>query len=283
MRVAVVGGGVVGLAPAWYLKKMGAEPFVVEAGVAGVQDLIEGADMSRSTGAVRRGRMWSCRSFRGSPGVAGDGRVVRSRGDWPGQWSMAQFSAMSTESKPSDRMAARVKSLIRAVPDFPIPGIRFRDVMGLVENADGFREATVALADRFRGAAPEVVVGIEARGFIFGVPVAQELGVGFVPVRKAGKLPGEVRGVSYELEYGTARVEMQVVAPIGPGTRVLLIDDLVATGGSAAAAIELIRGMGGHVVGAGFVVDLPELPGAGRLRGLGVEVFALCSFLAEEE
>ena len=190
---------------------------------------------------------------------------------------------MSTESKLDDRMAARVKSLIRAVPDFPIPGIRFRDVMGLVENADGFREATVALADRFRGAAPEVVVGIEARGFIFGVPVAQELGVGFVPVRKAGKLPGEVRGVSYELEYGTARVEMQVAAPIGPGTRVLLIDDLVATGGSAAAAIELIRGMGGHVVGAGFVVDLPELPGAGRLRGLGVEVFALCSFLAEEE
>ena len=196
---------------------------------------------------------------------------------------MAQLSDMSTESKLDDRMAARVKSLIRAVPDFPIPGIRFRDVMGLVENADGFREATVALADRFRGAAPEVVVGIEARGFIFGVPVAQELGVGFVPVRKAGKLPGEVRGVSYELEYGTARVEMQVAAPIGPGTRVLLIDDLVATGGSAAAAIELIRGMGGHVVGAGFVVDLPELPGAGRLRGLGVEVFALCSFLAEEE
>ncbi len=196
---------------------------------------------------------------------------------------MAQLSDMSTESKLDDRMAARVKSLIRAVPDFPIPGIRFRDVMGLVENADGFREATVALADRFRGAAPEVVVGIEARGFIFGVPVAQELGVGFVPVRKAGKLPGEVRGVSYELEYGTARVEMQVAAPIGPGTRVLLIDDLVATGGSAAAAIELIRGRGGHVVGAGFVVDLPELPGAGRLRGLGVEVFALCSFLAEEE
>ena len=207
---------------------------------------------------------------------------------------------MSTESKLDDRMAARVKSreegLIRAVPDFPIPGIRFRDVMGLVENADGFREATVALADRFRGAAPEVVVGIEARGFIFGVPVA--LGVGFVPVRSSGvgvrsrEEGGQAAGrgagwgamhVSYELEYGTARVEMQVAAPIGPGTRVLLIDDLVATGGSAAAAIELIRGMGGHVVGTGFVVDLPELPGAGRLRGLGVEVFALCSFLTEEE
>ena len=182
-----------------------------------------------------------------------------------------------------DRLEARIKSLIRAVPDFPIPGIRFRDVMGLVEDADGFREATAALADRFRDAAPEVVVGIEARGFIFGVPVAQELGVGFVAVRKAGKLPGEVRGVDYDLEYGSARLEMQAVAPIHHGTRVLVIDDLLATGGSAAAAIELVRGMGGEVVGTGFVVDLPELPGAERMRELGVEVFALCGFLGEEE
>ena len=182
-----------------------------------------------------------------------------------------------------DRLAARIKSLIRAVPDFPIPGIRFRDVMGLVEDADGFRAATEALARRFRDAAPEIVVGIEARGFIFGVPVAQELGVGFVAVRKAGKLPGEVRGVDYDLEYGSARLEMQAVAPITAGTRVLLIDDLLATGGSAAAAIALIRGMGGDVVGAGFVVDLPELPGAERLRELGVEVFALCEFLGDEE
>ncbi len=180
-------------------------------------------------------------------------------------------------------LAARVKSLIRSVPDFPIPGIRFRDVMGLVEDAGGFRAATAALAGRFREAAPEVVVAIEARGFIFGVPVAQELGAGFVPVRKAGKLPGEVRSVGYDLEYGTARAEMQEVAPIREGTRVLLIDDLVATGGSAEAAIELIRGKGGVVVGAGFVVDLPELSGAERLRGLGVDVFALCSFLADEE
>ena len=179
-------------------------------------------------------------------------------------------------------LAARIKSLIRAVPDFPIPGIRFRDVMGLTEDADGFRAATVALADRFRGADPEVVVGIESRGFIFGAPVAQELAVGFVPVRKAGKLPGEVRGVDYDLEYGSARVEMQAGA-IAPGARVLLIDDLLATGGTAAAAVELIRGMGGVVVGAGFVVDLPELPGAGRLGGVGVEVFALCEFLGDEE
>ena len=184
---------------------------------------------------------------------------------------------------PDDRLTDRLKSLIRAVPDFPIPGIRFRDVMGLVEDADGFRVATEALARRFRDAAPEVVVGIEARGFIFGVPVAQELGVGFVAVRKAGKLPGEVRGVDYDLEYGSARLEMQSVAPISAGTRVLLIDDLLATGGSAAAAIELIREMGGDLVGAGFVVDLPELPGGERLRALGVEMCALCEFSGDEE
>ena len=140
-----------------------------------------------------------------------------------------------------ERLAARIKSLIRAVPDFPMPGIRFRDVMGLTEDAAGFRAATAALADRFRGAGAEVVVGIESRGFIFGAPVAQELGVGFVPVRKGGKLPGEVSGVDYDLEYGSARVEMQAVA-ITQGARVLLIDDLLATGGTAAAAVELIPG-----------------------------------------
>ena len=195
--------------------------------------------------------------------------------------SSSSYAGLS-DAPPGDHLSDRIKSLIRAVPDFPIPGIRFRDVMGLVEDADGFREATAALADRFRDAAPEVVVGIEARGFIFGVPVAQELGVGFVAVRKAGKLPGEVRSVDYSLEYGTATLEMQVVAPIGEGTRVLVIDDLLATGGSAGAAIELVRGMGGVVVGAGFVVDLPELPGRGRVEGLGVEVFALCEFTGEE-
>ncbi len=194
----------------------------------------------------------------------------------------SSLSAARSDQTPGDELSTRLKSLIRTVPDFPIPGIRFRDVMGLVEDAGGFRAATGALADRSRDAAPEIVVGIEARGFIFGVPVAQELGVGFVAVRKAGKLPGEVRSVDYALEYGTATLEMQVVAPIGEGTRVLVIDDLLATGGSAGAAIELVRGMGGVVVGAGFVVDLPELPGRGRVEGMGVEVFALCEFMEEE-
>ena len=193
-----------------------------------------------------------------------------------------RMSSGRSDRAPGDRLSARVKELIRTVPDFPIPGIRFRDVMGLVEDADGFRAATAALADRFRDAAPEVVVGIEARGFLFGVPVARELGVGFVAVRKAGKLPGDVRSVDYALEYGTATLEVQVIAPIGEGTRVLVIDDLLATGGSAGAAIELVRGLGGVVVGAGFVVDLPELPGRGRVEGMGVEVFALCEFMGEE-
>ena len=175
-------------------------------------------------------------------------------------------------------MTPRIKSLIRTVPDFPKPGIRFRDVMGLVEDPGGFEAATEALVRRFAPAAPDAVAGIEARGFIFGVPVAQRLGVGFVPVRKAGKLPGEVVGADYALEYGTGRLEMQT-GSIREGMRVLLIDDLVATGGSAAAAIELTHGMGGEVVGAGFVVDLPELPGRKRLEAMGVEVFALCAFL----
>ena len=175
-------------------------------------------------------------------------------------------------------MTTLIKSLIRTVPDFPKPGIRFRDVMGLVENPEGFEEAIEALARRFAREAPEAVAGIEARGFIFGVPVAQRLGVGFVPVRKVGKLPGEVVGADYALEYGTGRLEMQT-GSIREGMRVLLIDDLVATGGSAAAAIGLIRGMGGEVVGAGFVVDLPELPGRKRLEALEVEVSALCKFL----
>jgi len=176
-----------------------------------------------------------------------------------------------------------LESFIRVTPDFPVPGIRFRDVMGLVENARALRAATEALAERFRKDRPEVVVGIEARGFIFGVPVAQHLGVGFVPVRKAGKLPGKVVGEDYELEYGTARLELQAVAPIEDGTRVLLIDDLVATGGSAIAAVTLIRRMGGRVIGAGFVIKLSYLQGVQRLLDMGIGVTSLCSYSADED
>ena len=170
-----------------------------------------------------------------------------------------------------------IKSYIRTIPDYPHDGILFRDITGLLENARGLREAVDSLVDRYTGAGIDLVAGIEARGFIFGTVVAYQLGVGFIPIRKAGKLPGEVVGVDYQLEYGTDRMEMHAEA-ISEGDDVLLVDDLIATGGTAAAAVELIRGVGGNVVEACFVIDLPDLGGAERVRALGCECFALCEF-----
>lgn len=174
-------------------------------------------------------------------------------------------------------MSPTIASFIRTVPDYPKPGVLFRDVTGLLENARGLRMAVDLIVHRYIDRPIDVVVGVEARGFIFGTAVAYELGVGFVPIRKAGKLPGEVVGVDYELEYGRDRMEMHADA-IPAQAGVLLIDDLIATGGTASAAIELIRGVGGRVEEACFVVDLPELGGADRLRAQGCSVFALCSF-----
>ncbi len=170
-----------------------------------------------------------------------------------------------------------IKSYIRTVPDHPRPGILFRDVTGLLENALGLRTAVDSMAGRYSGVEIDLVAGIEARGFIFGSPVAYQLGVGFIAIRKAGKLPGEVVGADYQLEYGTDRMEMHAHA-ISRGDNVLLVDDLIATGGTAAAALELIRGVGGNVVEACFVIDLPDLGGADRLRALGCDCFALCEF-----
>ena len=177
-------------------------------------------------------------------------------------------------------MTHTIESFIRTIPDYPKPGILFRDVTGLLEDARGLRMAVDLIIHRYIDRHVDIVAGIEARGFIFGTAVAYELGVGFVPLRKAGKLPGEVIGVDYELEYGTDRMEMHVDA-IPRGAHVLLIDDLIATGGTASAAIELIRAVGGRVDEACFVIDLPDLGGADRLRGLGCEVFALCAFEGE--
>ena len=174
-------------------------------------------------------------------------------------------------------MSPSIASFIRTIPDWPEPGVLFRDVTGLLEDARGLRMGVDLIVHRYIDRPVDVVAGIEARGFIFGTAVAYELGVGFVPIRKAGKLPGPVVGIDYELEYGTDRMEIHTGA-ITPGARVLLIDDLVATGGTAAAGIELVRTLGGHVEEACFVVDLPELGGADRLRALGCEVFALCQF-----
>ena len=170
-----------------------------------------------------------------------------------------------------------IASYIRTIPDYPKKGILFRDVTGLLENGRGLRIAVDTIVQRYTGEGIDLVAGIEARGFIFGTAVAYQLGVGFIPLRKAGKLPGEVVGVDYELEYGSDRLEMHVGA-IPNGSDVLLIDDLLATGGTAAAAIGLIRGVGGIVRECCFVVELPELGGRERLKALGCETFALCAF-----
>ncbi len=170
-----------------------------------------------------------------------------------------------------------IKSYIRTVPDYPHEGILFRDITGLLEDARGLRIAVDTIVQRYTGEGVDLVAGIEARGFIFGTAVAYQLGVGFIPLRKAGKLPGEVVGVDYQLEYGTDRLEMHVGA-IPEGSSVLLIDDLIATGGTAEAAVEMIRGVGGVVKECCFVIDLPELGGMARLKKLGCDCFALCDF-----
>ncbi|MDH3270600.1 MAG: adenine phosphoribosyltransferase [Gemmatimonadota bacterium] len=177
-------------------------------------------------------------------------------------------------------MSRAIASFIRTIPDHPKPGILYRDITGLLEDARGLRMAVDLIIHRYIDRRIDVVAGIEARGFIFGTAVAYELGLGFVPIRKAGKLPGKVVGIDYELEYGSDRMEVHVDA-IARGASVLLIDDLIATGGTALAAIELIRGVGGSVNDACFVVDLPSLGGADRLRAQGCSVFTLCAFEGE--
>lgn len=177
-------------------------------------------------------------------------------------------------------MTSGIASYIRTIADYPKPGILFRDVTGLLENARGLRMAVDLIVHRYMDRPVDVVAGIEARGFIFGTAVAYGLGLGFVPIRKAGKLPGEVVGIDYELEYGVDRMEMHVDA-VNEGADVLVIDDLIATGGTATAALDLIEGVGGRVRHASFVVDLPDLGGSARLRSRGCSVFALCEFAGE--
>lgn len=168
-------------------------------------------------------------------------------------------------------------ALIRTIPDYPKPGILFRDITTLLKDAAGFRHAVDAIVDRHRGRGISQVAGIEARGFILGGAVAHQLGAGFVPVRKRGKLPHETIGHDYALEYGTDRVEIHLDAVV-PGERVLLVDDLIATGGTAEAAVTLLRRAGAVVAEACFVIDLPELGGRQRLEALGLPVFSLVDF-----
>lgn len=170
-----------------------------------------------------------------------------------------------------------LKSLIRTIPDHPKPGILFRDITTLLGDAKGFRRAIAELAAPFKTGAVEAVVGIEARGFILGGAVAEKLGTGFVPIRKKGKLPARTIGQDYTLEYGVDVIEMHEDA-IRKGERVLLVDDLIATGGTAEAAVKLIRKSGGELVGAAFVIDLPDLGGKARLEALGLRCHTLMAF-----
>jgi adenine phosphoribosyltransferase len=170
-----------------------------------------------------------------------------------------------------------VRSLIRTVPDFPKPGILFRDITTLLKDAAGFRSVVEELAAAYRDDGVDKVAGIESRGFIIGAALAYRMQAGFVPIRKAGKLPAENFGQDYELEYGADRLEVHRDA-IEAGERVLLVDDLIATGGTAEAALRLIRIAGGTVAGCAFVIDLPDLGGRARLERAGYPVLALCKF-----
>jgi adenine phosphoribosyltransferase len=170
-----------------------------------------------------------------------------------------------------------IKSRIRSIPGYPKPGIVFRDITTLLQDPVGFRVTIEGLVQRFKGSRIDKVAGIEARGFILGGAVAHQLDAGFIPVRKKGKLPWRTIGQDYELEYGVDRIEIHTDA-ILEGEHILLVDDLIATGGTAAAAIELVRQTGGKIVGAAFVIDLPELGGRAKIEKMGVEVTSLCEF-----
>jgi adenine phosphoribosyltransferase len=173
--------------------------------------------------------------------------------------------------------AKTVRDYIRTIPDFPHKGIMFRDVTTLFADPRGLRLTVDQLLAPYAGLRIDAVVGLEARGFILGGAIAHQLGTGFVPVRKAGKLPGPTFAQDYVLEYGTATVEIHRDA-LQPGAKVLLVDDLLATGGTARAGVTLIEHLGAEVIGCAFVIDLPDLGGRKVLEEMGLEVHALCTF-----
>jgi adenine phosphoribosyltransferase len=171
-----------------------------------------------------------------------------------------------------------LKAMIRNVPDFPKPGIVFRDITTLIKDGAALAEVAAQLAEHFRAQAPELVIGVESRGFILGTAVALQLGVGFIAARKPGKLPAATLKEEYELEYGADAIEIHTDA-ITPGQKVLLIDDLIATGGTALAAVKLVEQAGGAVVGCGFLIDLAFLNGTEKLSGY--EVYSLIQYDSE--
>ncbi|MEM1052936.1 MAG: adenine phosphoribosyltransferase [Pseudomonadota bacterium] len=170
-----------------------------------------------------------------------------------------------------------LKGLVRTVPDFPEPGVQFRDITTLIGHPDGLTSSVHHLAEMARAKNAQKIAGMEARGFIFGAAVAVQLGLGFVPIRKPGKLPVETIGVDYALEYGVDRLEIDPQAVV-EGERIVIVDDLIATGGTALASAELLRHAGVLVEDALFVIDLPDLGGADRLREAAVDVTVLMAF-----
>jgi adenine phosphoribosyltransferase len=173
-----------------------------------------------------------------------------------------------------------IKSLIRTIPHYPKQGIQFRDITTLLKDPVGFHMVIDALAHHYSKQTIDKIVGIEARGFIIGAALAYKLGVGFVPIRKSGKLPAETVGHDYVLEYGADRVEIHLDA-IAQDEQILLVDDLIATGGTAEAAVALIQKLGGIVMGCAFVIDLPDLGGTKRLAENKLKPFALCEFAGD--
>tara|TARA_R110002153_G_scaffold202070_3_gene355251 strand:+ start:524 stop:1060 length:537 start_codon:yes stop_codon:yes gene_type:complete len=176
--------------------------------------------------------------------------------------------------------AAYIKSVIKTVPDYPKPGILFRDVTSILEDHKAYTTSIELLVKEFAPYKFDKVAGTEARGFLFGAPLAIELGIGFIPVRKPNKLPRKVISESYELEYGTDCLEIHEDA-VKPGEKVLMLDDLLATGGTMIATAKLIRRLGGIVEHAGFVISLPDLGGETKLKEIGVQSHSLCEFEGE--
>ena len=176
-----------------------------------------------------------------------------------------------------NHIQTELAAAIRSIPDYPKPGIIFRDITTLLGNARAFRRAVDELVNPYVGAKIDKIAGMEARGFILGGAVAHQLSAGFVPIRKKGKLPHATVRIAYSLEYGVDEMEMHRDA-VAPGEKVILVDDLIATGGTATGAVQLLRQMGADVVSACFVIDLPDLGGRAKLEAMGVEVRTLVEF-----
>src|SRR4051794_9058180 len=189
--------------------------------------------------------------------------------------SLATISGVSAPAVDVGQASDRLKSLIRECPDFPKPGINFYDITTLLKDKNGFRETIESLTDRYRGRPIDVVIGIEARGYFFAPAMAHALGAGFVPVRKPKKLPSVVRSIEYDLEYGKDQLEIHADG-IEAGQNVLIIDDVLATGGTASAVARLVKECGGEVAGLGFVLELTFLNGRSRLAGQ--DVFSLLHY-----